>query len=116
LVGIGFYFAAVLGALATLAVLAMFRWIERRLPSEYYAHHMMRFARDKVMAEEELRALVGKHGFSIANLSSRLTEGGALFEYRMVIRSQDRKNAEVLSQHLRELPEVVEFRISPTGD
>jgi putative Mg2+ transporter-C (MgtC) family protein len=116
LVGIGFYFAAVLGALATLAVLAMFRWIERRLPSEYYAHHMLRFARDKVMAEEDLRTLVGKHGFSIANLSSRLTEGGALFEYRMVIRSQDRKNAEALSQHLRGLPEVVEFRISPTGD
>jgi putative Mg2+ transporter-C (MgtC) family protein len=116
LVGIGFYFAAILGALATLAILAMFRWIERRLPSEYYAHHMLRFERDKVMAEEDLRNLVGKHGFSIANLSSRLTEGGKQFEYRMVIRSQDRKNAEMLSAHLRGLPEVIEFRISPTGD
>jgi putative Mg2+ transporter-C (MgtC) family protein len=94
----------------------MFRWIEQRLPSEYYAHHMLRFDRDKVMAEENLRRLVGKHGFSIANLSSRLTEGGKLFEYRMVIRSRDRKSAETLSQHLRDLPEVIEFRISPTGD
>jgi putative Mg2+ transporter-C (MgtC) family protein len=34
----------------------------------------------------------------------------------MVIRSQDRKSAERLSQHLRDLPEVIEFRISPTGD
>jgi putative Mg2+ transporter-C (MgtC) family protein len=116
LVGVGFYFAALLGAAATLAVLAMFRWIEQRLPSEYYAHHMLRFDRDKVMAEENLRKLVGKHGFSIANLSSRLTEGGKLFEYRMVIRSRDRKSAETLSQHLRDLPEVIEFRISPTGD
>jgi putative Mg2+ transporter-C (MgtC) family protein len=116
LVGIGFYFAAVLGALATLAILAMFRWIERKLPSEYYAHHMLRFDRDKVMAEDDLRVLVGKHGFSIANLSSRLSEGGKQFEYRMVIRSQDRKNAEALSAHLRGLPEVIEFRISPTGD
>jgi putative Mg2+ transporter-C (MgtC) family protein len=116
LVGVGFYFAALLGAVATLAVLAMFRWIERRLPSEFYAHHMLRFARDRVMAEEDLRALVGKLGFSVANLSSRLTEGGKQFEYRMVIRSQDRKSAEMLSQHLRELPEVIEFRISPTGD
>jgi putative Mg2+ transporter-C (MgtC) family protein len=115
LVGIGFYFAAVLGALATLAILAMFRWIERKLPSEYYAHHMLRFDRDKVMAEDDLRVLVGKHGFSIANLSSRLSEGKQ-FEYRMVIRSQDRKNAEALSAHLRGLPEVIEFRISPTGD
>jgi putative Mg2+ transporter-C (MgtC) family protein len=116
LVGIGFYFAAILGALATLAILAIFRWIERKLPSEYYAHHMLRFDRDKVMAEEDLRTLVGKHGFSIANLSSRLTEGGKQFEYRMVIRSKDRKDAETLSAHLRGLPDVLEFRISPTGD
>jgi len=116
LVGVGFYFAAVLGAVATLAVLAMFRWIERRLPSEFYAPHMLRFDRNKVIAEEDLRTLVGKHGFSIANLSSRLTESGKLFEYRMVIRSQNRKSAETLSQQLRSLPEVIEFRISPTGD
>jgi putative Mg2+ transporter-C (MgtC) family protein len=34
----------------------------------------------------------------------------------MVIRSRDRRNAEVLSQHLRTRPEVKEFRITPTGD
>ena len=77
---------------------------------------MLRFDRANVIGEEDLRTLVAKHGFSIANLSSRLTESGKLFEYRMVIRSQDRKSAELLSQHLRSLPEVIEFRISPTGD
>jgi uncharacterized membrane protein YhiD involved in acid resistance len=47
LVGIGFWFAAVVGAAAALIVLALFRYIEsRRLPSEFYAHHMLRFARD----------------------------------------------------------------------
>jgi len=56
------------------------------------------------------------HGFTIANLSSRLTEGGQQFKYRMTIKSRDRKNAEKLSNHLRGLPEVVEFRIAPTGD
>jgi putative Mg2+ transporter-C (MgtC) family protein len=116
LVGVGFYFAALLDAIATLAVLAMFRWIEQKLPSEFYAHHMLRFDREKVMAEEDVRTLVGTHGFSIANLSSRLTEGGKHFEYRMVIRSQDRKSAETLSRQLRSLPEVIEFRIAPTGD
>jgi putative Mg2+ transporter-C (MgtC) family protein len=34
----------------------------------------------------------------------------------MVIRSRERANAQVLSQHLLGLPEVIEFRISPTGD
>ena len=115
LVGIGFWFAAVLGGLATLMVLALFRFIERILPSEFYAHHSLRFMREQVMGEDELRGLVGSYGFSIANLSSRLTEGGH-FEYRMTIKSRDRRNGELLSQHLRNLPKVIEFRISPTGD
>ena len=51
-----------------------------------------------------------------SNLSSRLTQGGQQFEYRMTIKSRDRRNAEALSVHLRRLPEVVEFRITPTGD
>jgi putative Mg2+ transporter-C (MgtC) family protein len=116
LVGVGFYFLALLGAVATLLILSVFRYIESKLPSEFYAHHMLRFARDAVMAEDELRTTLAQHGFSIANLSSRLTEGGKLFEYRMVLRSRDPKSAENLSQHLRRLPEVIEFRISPTGD
>jgi putative Mg2+ transporter-C (MgtC) family protein len=77
---------------------------------------MLRFLRDRVMAEDELRKLIGEHGFTIANLSCRLIEGGQQFEYRMTIKSRDRKNAERLAVHLRGRPEVVEFRISPTGD
>src|SRR4051794_14421977 len=90
LVGIGFWFAAVVGALATLMVLALFRLIEARLPSEFYAHHMLRFDRDKVMGESEVHKMIGDHGFSIANLSSRLSERGQQFEYRMTIKSRDR--------------------------
>ncbi|MBR1167997.1 MgtC/SapB family protein [Bradyrhizobium liaoningense] len=116
LVGIGFWFAAFVGALATLMVLALFRLIEARLPSEFYAHHMLRFARDRVMGEDEVHKMIGDHGFTIANLSSRLSEGGQQFEYRMTIKSRDRLNAERLAKHLRDRPEVVEFRITPTGD
>jgi len=116
LVGIGFWFAAVVGALATLIVLAMFRLIEARLPSEFYAHHSLRFERERVMSEPELRKMIGDHGFTIANLSFRLAEGGQQFEYRMTIKSRDRSAGENLSKHLRGLPEVIEFRIAPTGD
>ncbi len=116
LVGIGFWFAAILGTVATLLILSVFRFIENKLPSEFYAHHHLRFKRDAVMVEEELRKLVGSHGFSIANLHSRLIDDGKSFEYRMVIRSRDRNSAGALSQHLLSLPSVIEFRISPTGD
>jgi putative Mg2+ transporter-C (MgtC) family protein len=116
LVGIGFWFAAVVGTLATLMILALFRFIEARLPSEFYAHHMLRFSRDRVMTESDIHKMIGDHGFTIANLSSRLSEGGQQFEYRMTIKSRDRLNAERLAKYLRGLPEVVEFRITPTGD
>jgi len=116
LVGIGFWFPAIVGTLATLVILSAFRFIEGKLPVEFYAHHHVRFKREAVMGEDELRELVGNHGFSIANLHSRLINGGDYFEYRMVIRSRDRASAEALSQHLLALPHVIEFRISPTGD
>lgn len=35
LVGIGFWFAAIVGTVAVLVVLALFRFIETRLPSEF---------------------------------------------------------------------------------
>jgi putative Mg2+ transporter-C (MgtC) family protein len=116
LVGIGFWYPAILGTLAVLAVLALFRIVESRLPSEFYAHHTLSFQRDRVMPEADLHEMIKAHGFSVANLSSRLTEGGQHFEYRMTIKSHHRSNAEKLSQYLRGLPEVVEFRITPTGD
>src|SRR3954471_4306711 len=51
LVGIGFWVPAVLGSVATLTVLGLFRAIENRPPSEFYAHHHLRFGRDHVMGE-----------------------------------------------------------------
>jgi putative Mg2+ transporter-C (MgtC) family protein len=86
------------------------------LPSEFYAHHHLRFKREAVMPENKLRELIAAHGFTIANLSTRLVSEGRILEYRMVIRSRDRANAQLLSQDLLSLPEVIEFRISPTGD
>src|SRR3954467_12690254 len=81
LVGIGFYVPAAVGTVATILVLSAFRAVEHMLPSEFYAHHTMRFSRGNVFAEERLRALVGEHGFTIANLAHRLTDDGKHFEY-----------------------------------
>lgn len=116
LVGVGFWFPAVVGSIATLLVLSGFRLIETRLPSEFYAHFHVRFRRTAVRHEAELRALAARHGFTIANMHARLIDGGDIFEYRMVIKSRSRQGAETLARELLTTPEVVEFRISPTGD
>jgi putative Mg2+ transporter-C (MgtC) family protein len=116
LVGIAFWYAAILGTVATLVILAWFRFVEARLPSEFYAHHSLRFARDRAMSEDAVHQMVRDHGFSVANFSSRLIEGGEQIEYRMTIKSRNRQNADRLSTHLRGLPDIVEFRIAPIGD
>ncbi len=116
LLGVGFWFPAALAVLLTLGTLAAFRRIELAMPTQYYAHHSLRFPRERIMSEADLRVLIAEHQFSIANLSYRLVADGESFEYRMVIRTMDRANAGRLAQTLTQRPDVLEFRISPTGD
>nr|MCU0296677.1 hypothetical protein [Candidatus Nanopelagicales bacterium] len=53
------------------------------------------------------------HGFTVANLSHRLSNEGRHFEYRMVVRTLDPHNMRALSDTLRASEVVVEYRISP---
>lgn len=116
LFGIGFWFPAIVATGIVLGILAVFRLIENRMPSQLYAHHHIRFDRANVMPEGELRTMLTQNGFTIANLSYRVVENGSCFEYRMVIRTTDAKNTARLADQLRDNPQVREFRISPTGD
>jgi len=116
LVGIGFHFLAVLGAAAALAVLALFLAIERRMPAEFYMYHEVCFSGEAVISEDELRRMIASYGFAVTHLTHRMRDRGKQFEYRMTLHGRDPKNADALSGHLRTLPGVIEFRISPTGD
>jgi putative Mg2+ transporter-C (MgtC) family protein len=116
LAGIGFYTAVVITTTLAVGTLSVFRWIEARIPTLLYAHHVVRFRRAAVMSQEALVALLASHGFSVANLSYRLNGDGQFFEYRMTIRTRSFENQHRLATTLGALPDVVEFRISPTGD
>ncbi len=116
LVGIGFYFAAALAMVLTLGTLSGFRWIESKMPSQEYAQFLVRFPREALMSEAELKELVTSFRFTIANLQYRLTADGKQFEYRMMLRTQDPGSQRRLSDALLKLPAVAEFRIYPTGD
>jgi putative Mg2+ transporter-C (MgtC) family protein len=115
LVGIGFYYPAILATILTLGVLSLFRTVESRLPSQSYAHHFLRFDRDNVMPEEEVKGLLSSHGFDIANMGYRITEAGQ-FEYRMVVRTSDPSNVSRLVAVLRDNPLLRGFRISRIDD
>lgn len=115
LIGVGFYFPAILATLLTLGTLSVFRWIEARLPSHFYAHHFIRFNRSDAISEQQLRELLKEHGFTIANMSYRVSDDLS-FEYRMVIRTIDSANLSRLADSLHKMASVRAFRISPTGD
>lgn len=119
LIGIGFYVPAAMGAVATLIVLSGLRHIEVRLPRRFHAQLAVRFRRENALSEGDLRALLAERGFSTVSMEHRLTDGGLLFEYRTTISGGGAKSVKgtgELSTKLREMPEVIEFKIMPTGD
>ncbi|RDI02711.1 putative Mg2+ transporter-C (MgtC) family protein [Caldimonas thermodepolymerans] len=116
LMGIGFYFPALVATVLTLGTLSLFRWIESRMPSQFYAHFVVRFDRHAKMDETELRRLMRRYGFTIANLNYRLDTDAGFFEYRMVVRTSSPGNASALADMLDSLEIVKEFRVSPLGD
>lgn len=116
LMGIGFYVPALLATLFTIGTLSFFRWIEAKLPSHYYAHHLIRFDRNNVMPEPELRTFLTQKGFTIANMSYRISDDQLSFEYRMVLNTTVPENMAALAMALRQMESVRAFRLSPTGD
>jgi len=116
LIGVGFYFPAGIATAMTLIVLSVFLWIERRMPIEFYANLTVAFLRDAALPEAELRAMVERQGFAVANMNYSVANEGRIFEYHMVIHSPDRSNTRQLSEALNAVSSVMAFRISPTGD
>jgi putative Mg2+ transporter-C (MgtC) family protein len=115
LAGIGFYFPLLVSVVLTIGVLAAFVWIEARMPSQAYYRFEVRFAAAAGMDEERLRQIVSRHGFSIANLTYRM-EHDRQRHHSMTLRSADRTAVARLADALEKSPEVLEFRVAPTGE
>jgi len=116
LAGVGFYSAVLVGFIITIGILTVFRKVESRMRSQIFAHNTIVFGRDDYMSEAEIRAMLLKNGFSVANISYRLMEKGAQLEYRMTVRTMDSGNIEKLSKSLLGLTSIVEFNISMAGE
>lgn len=116
LYGVGFYGPAIAGTIATLGILAAFRWLERLMPAQYFFQFRIRYMKDKVPALSTLLAFLKTHGFTASAVSYRLAPGGTGFEYETVIRSSKRSAAQELSAALLSEADIEEFNVLPTGD
>jgi putative Mg2+ transporter-C (MgtC) family protein len=116
LMGVGLFMPGVVATVLTLGVLSLFRQIEMRFPTQRFAHHALRFAREEAFSEEEVRDLLAQHDFKIASLAYELTDASQLFEYRMTIHTTHGDNFRRLAETLGRLPRVRAFVISPTTE
>jgi putative Mg2+ transporter-C (MgtC) family protein len=116
LFGIAFYYPALLASAITLLTLSVFRWIENRMPTESHAHCQLRFDAQQIPSERELRSFMRGLRCSISGLSYRLVDSGRAFEYRMVLKTARRDELGQLAEELRRRGDVLEFRISPSGE
>jgi len=115
LVGIGFFVPAGLTTGITFGALGGFRWIERRMRTESYAHFSIRFPPGHTASHADVLEFVEGQGFSTAAVTHWYRHGEGM-EYRMVVHSVDSTAVRRLSEALRQRSDVAEFRISPTGD
>jgi putative Mg2+ transporter-C (MgtC) family protein len=116
LIGAGFYFPAVVGTLLTLGTLSVFRRIEMMMPVQYYSHLEVQCRKHTALPETELRQLITRLGFSIANLNYAQRDNGRRFEYAMTIRTQQRDGTRRLAEALSQHRKVLEYRVTPAGD
>jgi len=116
LVGIGFFFPAVITTILSLGALAGFRWIERHIRTESYAELAISFVADRAPPVADVVALAVQNGFAVSGISHRFQRRDAVMGYGMTIHSLDRQAFARMSDALRANADVVEFRLDPTGD
>ncbi len=115
-IGMGLYFAAILATVLALAILIIFRKLEKRMSTMRYGRLSVRFGRHDNMTEIQLRDMINQQDIQSSKFSYQLENEGKIFEYRMTIHTIDQDNFRRLAETLIETEQVLEFSIIPTGD
>jgi len=112
----GFYFAAFFATIAVVVILSMFRWVEKILPSLYYAKVMLSFKSSEILDKDTILKMVNDCGVYSFSPSFVLDDEGRIFRYEMTVRTKNINNFHALSESLRLMEEVREYSVIPTGD
>ncbi len=116
LIGVGFYFPAVVATALTLGALSLFRWLEAVIPTLHYTHLDVRTRVADRMSLEELLDLIARQNCSGFNPSYALEEGGKYFRYTLTLRTRHKDNFRRLSEAFTALKKVPEFQIGPASE
>lgn len=116
MLGAGFYFAATVATLLTLATLSLFRWLEMALPTLVFARLTVRFARGQALSEEALRQMIVRHEMMATDMSYRQIAEGKYVEFEMTLRTRHIRHFRRLFESLSALPPVLDFSLIPAAE
>lgn len=116
LIGVGFYFPAVVACTLVLTNLSLFGLIKHKLPARIYLHHTVLFTREHAMDENEFRRLLVNHHFRIISLNYQLIRDGTYFEYQAVIWTSRQRHISTFAEILQRLPTIKEFKLVSIND
>ena len=115
LVGIGFYPAAILMALMSVACMMWVSRLEEWLPSHQAVAIMLRFRKDFMPREEVLRQLARERGYDIVRSTLSVTLHDSQPEWNFIAVALDKKTGVRIAELARELTAfegVQDFRLS----
>jgi putative Mg2+ transporter-C (MgtC) family protein len=113
-IGIGFYGAALSGAVIAVAVMSGLRRLESALPHQSMLHLSLTYPRESAPGAEDIRRMMRAHGFEVTDWTFHLADGGKVFEYQIVLQAPAPRNHSDLVDQLSKGGEVLEFRLSPS--
>ena len=116
IIGMGMFGAAAIATLFTLLILSVFGWIERRLPTQSYAHMSITTPAGSGLGRNEIMTSIHAHDIKCAAPSYHMENGGQTMRYEFTLRSINSGNFEILAEALRKNGKIAEFSVIPSGE
>jgi putative Mg2+ transporter-C (MgtC) family protein len=113
LIGVGFYFAAIVSTILALGALSVFRAIESVMPSTYYGKLKVKTLRENSITESQLCDTVKTHAFKYSSASYKMLDEGKYLEYIVTVSTKDKENFHRLAKDLTTIERITEFDLSP---
>jgi putative Mg2+ transporter-C (MgtC) family protein len=114
--GLGLYVAGAASTAIAWIALETLRRIENRVPIHALVHCEVGFLRQHAPDDAHVLELVGRHGFRVTEIASRLDPASQLLEYQIAMYSTDANAARKLEHTFRSEPFVASFRLMPARD
>jgi putative Mg2+ transporter-C (MgtC) family protein len=113
LIGIGFYFPAIVTTLMTLATLTLLRRWEERMHRRIELKLHLRQRRDGALHEPAILALVAAHGFVASAVSAYGAGEGRFLDHNAILSTAEETSSHRLIETLTNDPRFIEFGLAP---